>query len=124
MARIPLLFSLGVVLLEIAHGANLSTLRQPIDLQNGERFQDICTAQRLAKAKRSIMGFTYDKIVDLCIYPPGDDLNDAKLQTAFHQAVIGPLDELENDLKNLYVGDRTSDPCGQSTLSEDAPCID
>ena len=106
LARNPLLFSLGVVLLEIAHGANLNTLRQPIDLENGgERFQDFCTAQRLARAKGTIMGSRYHAIIEECIFPSGDDMSDPKLQAAFHQDVIGPLDELENGFKKLYLAD-------------------
>ena len=104
MARIPLLFSLGVVLLEIAHGASLEKLRQPVDLQNGgERFQDFFTAKRLAESKGTMMRSKYHAAVDHCMYPPGDDLNDVKVQGAFHQNVIEPLGEIEAALKALYI---------------------
>ena len=106
MVRNPLLFSLGVVLLEIAHGVSLNALRQPIDLQNGgDRFQDLLTAQRLAKSRGSIMGSKYHAIVEHCIFPPGDDLNDVRLQGAFHQSVVKPLREIEAGFKELYLDD-------------------
>lgn len=95
-----------MILLEIAHGANLNTLRRPIDLEHGgERFQDFFTAQRLTKSKGTVMGSRYHAIIEQCIFPPGDDLNDAKLQAAFHQDVIEPLGELANGFKKLYLGD-------------------
>ena len=104
MARNPLLFSLGVLLLEIAHVKSLEDLQLDRDIENGELHKEFFTARRLAKTKRSNMGAIYDNIAEQlveCIFPCGDDLNNLDLQASFYQDVICPLDELEQDLRKL-----------------------
>ena len=109
IARNPVLFSLGVVLLEIAHAATLESLQQPSDLTNGMEYQhtEFFTARRLAKSKRSMMGVKYHNIVEQlveCVFPCGDDLNNDQLQVAFHKDVICPLEELEEGLRKVHLG--------------------
>lgn len=109
MARNPILFSLGVVLLEIAHAASLESLQQPSDLTNGreDHYTEFFTARRLAKRKQSVMGIKYHNIVEQlveCVFPC-DDLKNDQLQAAFHRDVIGPLEELEEGLRKLYFAD-------------------
>ena len=111
MARNPVLFGLGVVLLEIAHAANLESLTRPCDADNGLLHREFFTARRLAKSKRTVMGSTYNDIVEQlveCVFPCGDDLNDPKLQAAFYEDVICPLDELEQGFRKLCLGERGS----------------
>ena len=106
MARNPLLFTRGVVLLKITHGASLEILRRPAGFENGgERFQEFFTAWRLAKLKDTMMGHRYHAVVEQCLFPFGDDLNNTKLQVAFHQDVIGPLGELEAGYRKFYLAD-------------------
>lgn len=110
MARNPILFSLGVVLLEIAHAASLESLKQDSDLTNGQedRYTEFFTARRLAKSKRSIMGIAYHNIVEQlveCVFPCGDDLNNDQLQTAFHSNIICPLAELEEGFRKFHLAE-------------------
>ena len=108
MARNPVLFSLGVVLLEIAHAATLESLRQDSDLTNGQEdpYTDFFTARRLARSKQSVMGITYHKIVEQlveCVFPCADDLNEDQLQAAFHTDIICPLAELEDGFRKFHL---------------------
>ena len=107
MARNPILFSLGVVLLEIAHGASLESLKLPCDADNGQLHCEFFTARRLAKTKRTNMGTVYDDIVEQlveCVFPHGGDLNNPELQATFYDDVICPLDELEQGMRKLGIG--------------------
>lgn len=110
LARNPILFSLGVVLLEIAHAASLESLKQETDLTNGQedRYTEFFTARRLAKSKRSVMGITYHNIVEQlveCVFPCGDDLNNDQLQVAFHSNIICPLMELEEGFRKFHLAE-------------------
>ena len=107
-ARNQVLFSLGVVLLEIAHAASLESMKQDSDLTNGQedRYTYFFTARRLAKTKNSVMGITYHNIVEQlveCVFPCGDDLNKDQLQAAFHSDIICPLAELEEGFRKLHL---------------------
>lgn len=111
MARNPVLFSLGVVLLEIAHAASLESLKLPCDADNGQLHGEFFTARRLAKYKRTVMGPVYNDIVEQlveCVFPCGDDLNNPELQATFYEDVICPLDELEQGFRKLCTGGRGS----------------
>ena len=106
LARNPLLFSLGVVLLEIAHTSTMEMLRRPIDLDNGRenRYTEFFAARRLAKSAKTDMGATYHKIVEKlieCDFGCGMDLNEPRLQAAFHHDVICPFERLEQKLREL-----------------------
>ena len=107
LIRNPLLFSLGVVLLEIAYTSTMKTLRRPIDLDSGRegRYTDFFAARRLAASGKSDMGATYHKIVEKvveCDFGCGMDLNNPKLQAAFHHDVICPLEKLEQKLHEFH----------------------
>ena len=106
LIRNPLLFGLGVVLLEIAYTANLASLRSPLDLEDGleDRYMEFRAARRLAKLAKTDMGGKYHKVVEKlveCDFGCGRDLNDPSLQIAYHNAVICPLEKLEKDLEAL-----------------------
>lgn len=107
IARNPILFSLGVVFLELAHSARLESLKLPCDAENGQIFSEFFAARRLAKCKRSVMGAVYNNIAEQLVegaFPGGDDLNNPELQVSFYEDVICPLDELEQALSKLYIG--------------------
>ena len=108
IARNQVLFSLGVVLLEIAYAASLESLKQDSDLTNGQedQYTAFFTARRLAKSKHSVMGITYHNIVEQlveCVFPCGDDLNNDQLQAAFHNDIICPLAELEEGFRKFHL---------------------
>ena len=109
LVRNPLLFSLGVVLLEIAYNSTLDRLQRPFDLEDGQegRYSEFFAARRLATSAKSDMGITYHKIVErlvecdfgLC----KTDMNDRQLQAAFHRDVICPLEKLEQKLREFHL---------------------
>lgn len=110
LARNPILFSLGVVLLEIAHAASLESLKQDSDMTNGQEvpYTEFFTARRLAKKKNSVMGISYHNIVEQlveCVFPCGDDLNNDQLQMAFHSNIICPLAELEERFRKFHLAE-------------------
>lgn len=107
--RNPLLFSLGVVFLEIAHSSHLESLQRPSDLDNNQenRYTEFFLARRLAKAADTDMGRNYHSIVERlveCDFGCGNDLNDRRLQIAFYNDVICPLDKLEQRLRDFHFG--------------------
>lgn len=111
IARNPVLFSLGVVFLELAHSARLESLKLPCDADNGQLFSEFFAARRLAKSKRTLMGAVYNNIAEQLVegaFPCGDDLKNPELQVAFYEDVICPLDELEQGLLKLYIGEPDS----------------
>ena len=107
MARNPMLFSLGVVLLELAHATSLESLKLPCDADSGPLHGDFFTARRLAKSKRNAMGAIYNNIVEQlveCVFPCSGDLTNPELQAVFYKDVICPLDELEQGFRKLGLG--------------------
>ena len=106
LARNSLLFSLGIVLLEIAYTATLESLQNPIDLDHGRenRYTEFFAARRLVKSAKTDMGSTYHKIVERlveCDFGCGTDLNDPQLQAAFHRDVICPLETWTESYTNF-----------------------
>lgn len=106
--RNPLLFSLGIVLLEIAHFSGLQDMQQPSDLEKNQenQYTEFFVARRLAKQADTHMGHRYHSIVERlieCDFGCGSDLNDKKLQIAFYSEVIYPLENLEQDLRRLQL---------------------
>ena len=109
LVRNPLLFNLGVVLLEIAHSTALGSLQRPSDLENGleNRYTEFFIARRLAQSANTEMGGTYHKIVEQlveCDFGCGTDLNNPQLQAAFHNEVICPLEKIEQKLRDFHFG--------------------
>jgi len=106
LARNPLLFSLAVVLLEIAYKSKLDNLQSPVDLVDGPGYTEFFVARRLATSAETDMPGKYHKIVERlieCDFACGSDMEDPKLQAAFHNDVICPLEELEQGLHRLYL---------------------
>ena len=107
LARNPLLFSLGVVLLEIAYTSSLHNLQKPLDMESSRepQYTEFFAARRLAKSARTDMGIRYHKVVEKlieCDFGCSSDLNDPHLQAAFHTEVICPLERLEQKLHEFH----------------------
>ena len=106
--RNPLIFGLGVVLLEIGHAKTMKTLQQPRDIQSNEdQLTEYLAAIRLAGSIGRELGSTYGQIVQKCLYCDfgcGDDLNNPKLQAGFYQDVIKELEKLEDGFRKLHLG--------------------
>ena len=108
-ARNSLLYSLGIVLLEIAYWKHWDFLKQHSKTPhgNGGRYTDMYQARRLLDSTCSDMGGRYNEIVERlieCEFRCGQDLNMSHLQTAVYRDVICPLEELEEGFRALHVG--------------------
>ena len=108
LARNPLLFGLGVVLLEIAYSSTLDSLQRPNDLDGSPRdlYTEFFVARRLASSGHSDMGGSYHKVVERlveCDFGCGSDLSDIQLQVALYKDVICPLERLEQKLHDFHL---------------------
>jgi hypothetical protein len=98
--RNPYTFSLGCLLIELAHQSPLSDLQEPDDIVDGEggpetRFN---ISSRVSKSMVIALGTPYTALVRKCIYCDfGEDDNMTKpaLQAAFEKHVISVLEKLE-----------------------------
>lgn len=107
--RNPLLFGLGILLIEIANSSTIRGLQQPSDLEDGRENQhtEYHAAKRLANSLGREMGASYGKVVQKllhCDFGCGADLNDPELQTRLHQDVVCELHELERGFRSLQLG--------------------
>ena len=108
LARNPLLFGLGVVLLEIAYCSTLESLQRPNDLDSSQKdlYTEFFVARRLASSGYSDMGGSYHKVVERlveCDFGCGNDLSDTQLQVALYKDVICPLERLEQKLHDFHL---------------------
>ncbi|MCJ1393646.1 hypothetical protein MMC18_006521 [Xylographa bjoerkii] len=103
----PLLFGLGVLLLEIGFTATLPSLQRPSDIEQGEnKYTEFFVAKRLASSIGREMGSAYGKIVKKCLqcdFGCGDDLTDPQLQAGFHRDVVKELAKLGDELRELQI---------------------
>lgn len=104
----PLLFDLGVMLLELAFQAPLRQLQKPGDLDNGQEdiYTEFFTAKRLCRLSTQL-GLRYREVARKCIhcdFGRGDDLNKPELQEAFYREIICELDNLEGEFRRLQLG--------------------
>ena len=107
--RNSLLYSLGIVLLEIAYWRHWESLKQPRKYPhgNGNWHTDMHQARNLLENSSSDMGGEYNSIVEHlieCEFRCGQDLNIRRLQTAVYRDVIRPLEKLEEGFRALHVG--------------------
>jgi hypothetical protein len=108
LIRNRLLFSLGVMLLELAYHSPLETLQQPSDNDDHEsQNTDYYIADRVRHDAASILGPRYAEVIRKCIqcdFGHGDDLGTTKLQEGFYQDVICELEQLEERFKSFRLG--------------------
>jgi hypothetical protein len=98
--RNPYTFSLGCLLIELAHQGPLSDLQEPDDIVDGEdgletRFN---ISSRVSKSVFMALGTDYRAVVRQCIYcdfGKDNDLEEPALQVAFERDVISVLERLE-----------------------------
>ena len=99
VVRNPLLFDLGVMMLELAYQKPLVELRKPQDTgQYEDHNTDYFTADRIRHQVSRYMGPRYAEVARKCIhcdFEQDSDLNRTELQEGFHQNVICVLEELE-----------------------------
>ena len=108
LAPNPLLFGLGVLLLEIAYMAKLQSLLQPRELEGCDsRYAEFFGAKRLAAMVGREMGPRYGRITQKCLgchFSAGYDLNDPELQAEFYKDVVKELEDLEEEFRGLQLG--------------------
>lgn len=105
VVRNRLLFSLGVMLLELAYQHPLSalTIERDKDVSNPGN-TEYFTADRLSRQVSAHMGARYAEITRKCVHCDFGcdfDLSQAKLQEGFYQDVVCELDKLEKRMRDL-----------------------
>ncbi|PWY78491.1 purine and uridine phosphorylase [Aspergillus sclerotioniger CBS 115572] len=108
--RNPVLFGLGVMLLELAYQAPLRNLQQPVDLMKGETpgFADYFTAHRLVDYSCRKVSKSFRMIIKKCLhcdFGHDSDFTSPALQEAFFHDVIGGLENLEKVFQELQPDD-------------------
>ncbi|KIW31770.1 uncharacterized protein PV07_03366 [Cladophialophora immunda] len=107
LIRNRILFSLGIMLLELVYQAPLKALQKPADVDAHEaQNTDYYTADRARHDAASMLGPRYAEVVRKCIqcdFGHGSDLGKTKLQEAFHQDIICELEELEERFRKFAV---------------------
>ncbi|CAI7672668.1 unnamed protein product [Penicillium pancosmium] len=104
--RNPVLFGLGVMLLELAYQAPLRSLQEPIDLEKGgtQGFADYFTAHRLVENSYRKVSTSFKIIIKKCLhcdFGHDSDFASPALQEAFYYDVIKILENLEKFFQEL-----------------------
>ncbi|KAG7112543.1 hypothetical protein HYQ44_010738 [Verticillium longisporum] len=107
-ARNKLLFSFGILLLEIAYGRPWSTLRESVtgwDMPPDRAIADYRVAEKLAHLLVNQMGSNFPRIVKKCLgcdFGLGEtDLDNEDLQRHFVKDVIAGLERLESRMREM-----------------------
>ena len=103
----PIIYNLGLVLIEICLGRNLESFRNaedPLDSKGRPNvLTNLSTAMRLMDHIYSVAGTRYGDAVRRCIRSDFDsrctDLNEEAFRQAVYEKVVEPLEE---DVKNFY----------------------
>jgi hypothetical protein len=109
LIRNSCLFSLGVVLIEIAYQVPLHELSQRMTIPNNlsQVYKEVLIANRLSKIIDNMLGSTYADVVQKylsCNFGQGDDLNSATLQAMFYTDVVCELERLETQFCKIQTG--------------------
>lgn len=101
--RNRLIFSLGVILLELAFQKPLQELTTEQDRDRSHpEYTDYVTADRLSRQVSLHMGFTYAEVTRKCIhcdFGGGFDLRKSELRTGFYRDVVCELEKVEYRMK-------------------------
>ncbi|KAL2828864.1 hypothetical protein BJY01DRAFT_255211 [Aspergillus pseudoustus] len=107
IVRNPVVFGLGVMLLELAYQAPFDDLKQDIDFRQGTvSFPNYVAAKRLAEDVNVHISASFKKIVKKCLdcdFGHDTDFQSPALQDAFYYQVIGGLEEIEKKLQRLQL---------------------
>ncbi len=105
VVRNHLLFSLGVMLLELAFQKPLVEMIRASDKDSAHAGNaEYLAADRLSRQVSNHMGVRYAEVVRKCIhcyFASGNDLKQSKLQAEFYQDVVCELEKLECRVKGL-----------------------
>ncbi|KAJ5623448.1 hypothetical protein N7490_012053 [Penicillium lividum] len=105
--RNPVLFGLGVMLLELAFQAPLSSLERSIELQGEESdFVEYFTACRVVEFSHAKISKSFKDVIKRCLYCDfghDNDFTSPALQQAFYNNVITVLEDLEERFRELQL---------------------
>jgi hypothetical protein len=110
MIRNPYTFTLGIILIELAH----QTPWQRLEDENHFDEDDILVTKfdlvdRLAVGMTTLYGCDYKRIVQKCIncdFGEGKDLSDSRLRMALYRDVVCVLEKMERDFVELFWKER------------------
>ena len=95
LIRSQALFSLGLILVELAFGQLLESLRTLDEFDSNERLQDLKTATRILPHIRGNRGPRYQQVVESCLFVPlhikSVDLDGEEFQKYILANVVSPL---------------------------------
>ena len=108
--RNPYTYRLGVILLELACQAPLCKLIEEEDLISGPKDPktEFEATLSISETVSTDMGYPFQRIVQKCIncdFGNGNDLGDPSLQSAFYKDIVCELENLENRLNRLQLGE-------------------
>ncbi|KAK5105319.1 hypothetical protein LTS08_001596 [Lithohypha guttulata] len=100
------LYSLGIMLLELAYKKSIREMQkaQDLDYSGNEHNTDYYTADRLQQSVSSEMGLDFAEVIRKCIqcdFGHGADLSATKLQEGFYEDVVQKLENIEVKFKDL-----------------------
>ena len=107
LARNPVLYGLGILLLELAYSAPLPTLMKSSGTADMTAFDEWKAVQRLAARVSGQLGPTFAGVVRRCLFCnfgcDEDDLDNEEMQTAFYETVVHKLELAEEESLKLFV---------------------
>ncbi|KAL4744849.1 hypothetical protein BDW72DRAFT_208684 [Aspergillus terricola var. indicus] len=107
IVRNPVIFGLGVMLLELAYQAPFDDLKQEVDFRQGPvSFPNYVAAKRLAENVNVHISASFKRIVKKCLdcdFGHDTDFQSPALQDAFYYQVVGGLEEIEKKLQRLQL---------------------
>lgn len=108
--RNPVLFGLGIMLLELAYQAPLRELQQPTDLEKGgtQISADYFTAHRLVEQSHRQVSRSFKIMIKKCLhcdFGHDSDFASVDLQEAFHRDIVVGLENLEKVFWDLQLDD-------------------
>jgi hypothetical protein len=106
LARNPVLYGLGILLLELAYSAPLPTLMKSSGTADMTAFDEWKAVQRLAARVSGQLGPTFAGVVRRCLFCnfgcDEDDLDNEEMQTAFYETVVRKLELAEEESLKLF----------------------
>ena len=103
--RSPGLFSLGLILIELAHQEPFKRPRRRDDAKAGYSSIDreFASALRIVATMSGKLGPRYQDVVEKCLAYNFGDLTERRSLEKFHTEIIDVLDELQRGYEKLYM---------------------
>lgn len=111
IVRNPVIFGLGIMLLELAYQATMRDLEEPTDIEKGQsslEFVEYFTAHRLLGPSHRMVSRSFKMIITKCLhcdFEHDSDFTSPALQQAFYEDVVCGLVRLEKTFQDLQLDD-------------------